>query len=390
MVLGIGSDEIPGALSTHFAAIQGLVGFDTPVVMRHLMPEGEEDHVTAVVPMRDSGFVMVLEQPIDVALALPIRLQRELFLWSGIGFFAALLVAWVTTRSIVKPTEELTAAAHRMAGGNLDSPIHVDAHAEVGLLAESLESMRLQTRAAHSALAEAKADLELRVEERTARLGVLLDKIITAQEDERHRIARELHDETAQSIGALTIALDRARDNLNGGPSEAQRHLAQAKDIANQLLTETRRLILDLRPMVLDDMGLTPAIRWYAETRLGNEGIETALRVDRPGTRLPPHIETALFRIVQEAVNNIAKHSQASRADIELAFLENSARIVVADDGHGFDVADQIRRQATDGGFGLAGMRERVSLLSGRVDVRSDAASGTVIDVEVPIIVGTR
>ena len=387
VVLGIGDDEQPGELSSHFAAVQREDIRDTAVVLEHRTPNGDGDHVAAVVPVSNSDFTMVLEQPIDVALALPLRLRRDLFLWSGVGFLGALLVAWVTTRSVVKPTEELTAAARRMAGGNLDSPVAVSAHAEVGILAESLESMRLQTQAAHAALAEAKADLEQRVEDRTARLGVLLDALITAQEDERHRIARELHDETAQTIGALTIALDRTRGNLNGDSTDARQHLAQAKDIATRLLAETRRLILDLRPMLLDDMGLTAAIRWYADTRLGGASIATEFAVDAPETRFPSHIETALFRIAQEAINNIAKHSGATRVHIDLSFLGPSARMVISDNGGGFDPQDLLRQPGPDGGFGLAGMRERVSLLAGKFDLRSETEQGTVLEVEVPMTV---
>lgn len=383
VVLGIGADEHPGAVSSHLAEIEKLDLVGEATVTRHL--SAEDDHVMAVVPIADSGFTLVLEQPNDEAIGLPMRLRRQLFLWSGIGFAVALSTAWVTTRSVVKPTAQLTVAARRIAGGDLDSPITVAAHGEVGTLSESLESMRRQTRAATTALADAKSNLEMRVEERTERLEVLLDKLITAQEDERHRIARELHDETAQTIGALTIALDRTRDTLHDQSAETSRHLAQARDIAGQLLAETRRLILDLRPMMLDDMGLTPAIRWYVGTRLQDKGTDAALNVDHPFVRLPAHIETAVFRIVQEAVNNIAKHSHAQHAEIGLSFPDETARIVISDDGKGFDVQDQLRRQATDGGVGLAGMRERVSLLSGSMEVRSSPASGTVIEVEVPI-----
>lgn len=383
VVLGIGADEHPGAVSSHLAEIERLDLGGAAIVTRHL--SAGDDHVMAVVPVADSGFTLVLEQSNDEAIGLPMRLRRQLFLWSGIGFAVALSTAWVTTRSVVKPTAQLTVAARRIAGGDLDSPITVAAHGEVGTLAESLESMRQQTRAATAALADAKSNLEMRVEERTERLEVLLDKLITAQEDERHRIARELHDETAQTIGALAIALDRTRDTLHDQSAETTHHLAQARDIAGQLLAETRRLILDLRPMMLDDMGLTPAIRWYVGTRLQDKGTDTALNVDQPFVRLPSHIETALFRIVQEAVNNIAKHSHARHAEIGLSFPDETARIVVSDDGKGFDVQDQLRRQATHGGVGLAGMRERVSLLSGSIEIRSSPASGTVIEVEVPI-----
>ena len=131
------------------------------------------------------------------------------------------MVALITTRHVVKPTEQLTGAAERMAGGDLASPISVAAQDEIGQLAESLEEMRQRLRAAYEAVEKTNKELEIRVSERTERLGQVLRQTISAQEDERRRLARELHDETAQTIAALSIALDRARDGLGGAGPEA-------------------------------------------------------------------------------------------------------------------------------------------------------------------------
>jgi len=385
VVLDIGGHDGPGEPSDHFAATSELGPIRDAVVLRHNTAGGddEKDHVMSVVPLGDSGFTLVLEQPIDVALALPLHLRRQLLVWSGIGFAVALAIAWFTTKAVVRPTEQLTLAAKRMAQGDLESPIEVAANDEVGTLVESLESMRQQTRRAYQAVEDANRGLESRVRARTAELGELLSKVISAQEEERHRLARELHDDTAQTLGALAISLDRARDAIPGEASSA--HLAVAKSLVTQLLQDTRRLILDLRPSVLDDMGLTPAIRWYAETRLDPEGITWTLDVDRPEERLDSHVETALFRIAQEAMTNVVKHSGADRVHITFSIGENAARIVVSDDGGGFDAHDPTSRDHLDQHVGIAGMRERVALLRGRMEIRSELGGGTTLDVEIPL-----
>jgi signal transduction histidine kinase len=272
-----------------------------------------------------------------------------------------------------------------MAQGDLDSPIRVAAQDEVGQLAQSLESMRQQLRNAYQQLEDTNRTLELQVQERTARLGELLTKIISAQEDERARLARELHDETAQTLGALSIAIDRARDNLDETQPEAAEQLQEARAIAAGLMEETRRLILNLRPMALDDLGLAPAIRWYAETHLEEAGVLASIEVDQPSKRLPQHLEVSLFRMVQEAVNNIARHADAHQARIRLAFGDSVASVRVIDDGCGFDAEAILSLAVPSRSVGLLGMQERVRLLNGHFTVDSQPGKGTVISIEIPI-----
>jgi len=387
-VLGVGADEQPGLMSRHFSAIQSLMATRGSAALVHEPSPGEdvEPHVMAVVPLAASPFYVVLEQPVDIALALPMQLRQRLLLSISLGFVATLAVAWVTTRHVVKPTEQLTAAAERIARGDLSSPIDVIAQDEVGELAESLDKMRLRLRAAYDAAERTNRELESRVAERTARLGQVLRKTISAQEEERRRLARELHDETAQRLAALSIALDRARDGLDGS-NPALARILEAKTNASRLLADTRRLILGLRPTVLDDLGLIPAIRWYCETHLVEQGIEVIIEVDKALPRLPSHTEVALFRIVQEAVNNVARHSGARHARIEVRFTDAMVRVVVADDGKGFDAAGALDPSASvTESVGLLGMQERVNLLGGHLDIRSTPGAGTSIAVEAPVI----
>jgi signal transduction histidine kinase len=387
VALGIGGDERPGLPSPHMAALVERSPMVEPVVLRHLADPGSEagEHVMGVVPLPDFGLTLILEQPIDVALALPLRLRRQLLLWSAVSFAGSLIVAWATTRAVVRPTQQLTLAAERIAGGDLDSPIEVTARDEFKVLADRFESMRQGIKKAYDAVEVANQVLETRVKERTARLGTLLAGIISAQEEERVRLARELHDGTAQTLGALSIALGRAADTVPVESGVSFDQLRKAQEIVGLLLEETRRLILDLRPMLLDDMGLIPAIRWHTESRLAATGIEASFEVDAPRHRFPPHVETALFRIVQEAINNVAKHSEASRLRFSFFHAGDVIRIVVSDDGKGFDM-DASGAGLVDGHVGLAGMRERVSLLGGKMSVVSKPGMGTTVRAEIRLI----
>jgi signal transduction histidine kinase len=387
-ILGIGADERPGQPSKHFPVIRPLMASGGAAAQLHEPGPGDTfaPHVMAVVPLAGTPFYVVLEQPVDVALALPIDLRNQLFITTGLGFLAVLLVAWVTTRRVVRPTQQLTLAAERMAGGDLASPIDVSAQDEVGRLAESLEAMRQRLRVATEAAERTNRELELRVAERTSRLGQLLGQTISAQEEERRRLARELHDETAQTLAALSISLDRARDALAGAPPKTLERVNEARAIAARLLAETRRLIMGLRPAVLDDMGLVPAIRWYAETTLGEAGVEVAIEADASAPRLPGHMETALFRIAQEAMTNVAKHARARHATIALRVMDAVAVVSVSDDGRGFEVVDALGRDGAGGAsVGLVGMQERVRLLNGRLEITSSPGQGTTILVTAPV-----
>jgi two-component system sensor histidine kinase UhpB len=390
-LLGIGPDERPGELSPHFAAIGPLMAARGAATQLHDPQPGDgQPHVMAAAPLGSSSLYVVLEQPVDIALALPQRLRERLSLLIGAGFLLTLLVAWVTTRRVVTPTEQLTRAARRIADGDLTSPIGVAAQDEIGQLAESLEAMRGRLREALDAIERTNRELETRVADRTARLDRVLRTTISAQEDERYRLARELHDETAQALAALAIGLDRARDALGDtdATTASRARILEARTIAARLLEETRRLILGLRPSVLDDLGLVPALRWLCETNLVDRGVEFAIDADHSGSRLPGHVEVALFRIAQEAITNVARHADAKQVRIEFRVSDGHAHLAVADDGRGFDVPEATGLTAGGRSVGLVGMQERVRLLNGTIEIDSSAGNGTRVTVVVPLASG--
>jgi len=213
----------------------------------------------------------------------------------------------------------------------------------------------------------------------------LLHHIIAAQEEERKRIARELHDETSQALTALMVGLDTTGLALAINPQEAAHRLGATKAIAEGMLENIHRLITDLRPSLLDDLGLVPAIAWYGEQRLRPLGI--ALRLEGNGLeqRLPPTMETALFRIVQEAITNVIRHAKASTVTVRLVLLDDYLTLQVADDGQGFD-PEMLQSPDPQGkSLGLWGIRERVSILGGEFHVQTAPGQGTTVTVRVPL-----
>jgi signal transduction histidine kinase len=212
----------------------------------------------------------------------------------------------------------------------------------------------------------------------------LLHKAITAQEEERRRIARELHDEASQALAALLVSL-RLMENA---PSleEARAQVARMREVVNQTLDEIRALAWELRPSVLDDLGLVPALTRYIQSCRSRFGMEIDLEVvGLDQVRLPWEVETALYRIAQEALTNAARHAGARHVSVILEQRDNRALLIVEDDGEGFDVAQVWASVQERGRLGLYGMEERAFLVGGRLTVESAPGSGTTVVVEVPL-----
>jgi signal transduction histidine kinase/HAMP domain-containing protein len=223
--------------------------------------------------------------------------------------------------------------------------------------------------------------------EESARAG-LLRQVIAAQEDERKRIARELHDETSQALAALIVGLDTTRLALFVNPHDAAGRLAANKAIAETMLKDIHRITADLRPSLLDDLGLVPAISWYGEHRLKPRGIALDLQAAGMDQRLEPATETALFRIVQEAMTNVVRHAAASSVGVSLSRTNGNLTLRIADNGRGFAPEELPAPGSPGSGSGLLGMQERVSILGGDWTMESALGQGTVITVRVPVAAG--
>ncbi|MDP2719635.1 MAG: histidine kinase [Dehalococcoidia bacterium] len=216
--------------------------------------------------------------------------------------------------------------------------------------------------------------------------GQLLDSVINAQEEERKRVARELHDEYGQTLTGLIMSIESMENITLPEQHVFRERLNAAKNIVKGALTELRRLTLGLRPSTLDDLGLAATIRSYAKTHLEEAGINVDFKSKGLNSRLATALETALFRIIQEAIHNIGKYAEARNVTITIEAGSETITATVRDDGKGFDVDEVFKTRINSKSLGLLGIQERVSLLSGTFEIKSVIGEGTTIVIEIPVV----
>ncbi|MFQ5854299.1 MAG: ATP-binding protein [Anaerolineae bacterium] len=316
------------------------------------------------------------------------NLRGTLLLFGGALIAGVLTVNLAMNRLVVSRLARFAQAIKALGHGDLGQRVAMRGNDEIAQLAEMFNQMAqgLQEKAGLEQKVRKQADELRRLSEER---GHLLEKTITAQEEERKRIARELHDEWAQTLAALTVNLDEASRALPDEMASQKHQLNRTHAVAVEALKALRQLILDLRPSMLDDLGLVPAIRWYAESHLEASGMAVDFRVTGSQRRLSPEIETALFRIPQEAINNIEKHAYAKEAVIHLEYQTDRVSMSIQDDGQGFDVDQVLRSGGKSRGLGLLGMRERTALLGGSLQIESQPGCGTRIRIQIPVGNGT-
>ena len=208
----------------------------------------------------------------------------------------------------------------------------------------------------------------------------MLESVITAQEEERKRIARELHDGASQSLTSLKVGLKVLADSCT--QAELDDYIADLQVVTQATLDELHSLALELRPRLLDDLGLVAALQRHIRKYEERFGLKVDFEVmGLDGRRLPPLLETALYRIIQETLTNIVRHAQATTVSILLEHHDGRVRAIIEDDGRGFDPA----RAMADGRLGLYGIEERATLLGGRLIIESQPGQGSSIFVQVPL-----
>jgi len=283
------------------------------------------------------------------------RLQSEfkeniLLLFFAIGI-STLVIGIALNQLVIKKLQHFVEAASLFGRGEFKGMINFKSDDEIKMLAESFNRM-------------AKTLMEKMKLERK-----YLSQIIEAQENERRRISRELHDEFGQALYAIKFNLEMIDKDLPHTTSVVRGRLEEAKSLSSQTLTTMRQLSLDLRPTMLDDLGLIPTLRWYIQNFSNRLNICSNFETIGLEEKLPPQIETAFYRIVQEALNNIAKHAQADRVEVSLMKRDSRIHASIRDNGKGFDLDKVLHPESPERGFGLAGIQERVSLLGGQMDI---------------------
>jgi signal transduction histidine kinase len=215
-------------------------------------------------------------------------------------------------------------------------------------------------------------------------LRFYLGQITMAQEEERKRIARELHDETIQALVVLARQLDDVISVSSDLSFDKRRLLENLRKQTNDVMADVRRLSQDLRPPALDRLGLVPALEWLASDIGKRSGINVEIRIHGVSRRFPPEVELVLFRVAQEALRNAWRHAQATRADIAVEFGGRKIRITVKDNGKGFDLPETTGDLVKSGRLGLAGMQERIQLVGGSLRIESRLGEGTMVVIEAP------
>jgi two-component system sensor histidine kinase UhpB len=286
-----------------------------------------------------------------------------ILLFAAGGTALSALIYSFLLRWALRPLEQLQEAAEAIRQGRLDVrvPLHPFRDAQMERLVETFNRM-VETIASNS-----------------ERLHWLSQHILQAQEEERARIARELHDEAAQWLTSLLI---RQRLLLRNLPPEMRPEVEELQRMTAAALEHLRRIAMELRPAILDDLGLVEALRWQAEEFQKQTGVPITLRVQGRIERLPRQVELVLYRVAQEALTNIARHARATRVEVTLNCSTEHLELFIADDGVGFD-PEAVRRSRARS-LGLIGMAERLALIGGTLEIDSAPGKGTRIRARVP------
>jgi signal transduction histidine kinase len=221
------------------------------------------------------------------------------------------------------------------------------------------------------------------VQRAQASLREYIGKITQGQEDERKRLARELHDETLQSIIALNQRVQLAKQLV--GEENIQESLVEIQQMIDHTMQELRRLTRALRPLYLEDLGLVAALEMLAQETGEISGIPVRFYQRGSESRLPDQAEIAIYRIVQEALSNITRHAQAESAAISLVYQPDEVLLTITDDGRGFEVSDNLTEFSTNGHFGLLGICERAELIGAKINIQSEKGKGSQLYIQLPL-----
>src|SRR3990172_1045963 len=343
------------------AALRGEIG-------SHYLEAEDGEHVVAFSQVQPTGWALIVEEPwasvaspaLEVSQAAPLVLIPALLV--------TLVALWFGARQVIRPLRRLQLQAEDLADSRYDRVGEsVGGIAEIRQLQASLTGMAQGIRAAQEALQS------------------YIGSITLAQEEERRRLARELHDSTIQDLIALDHRIQLIQQQTQSAAKESPDGLEGLRPDINRSIQELRRLTGALRPIFLEDLGLVPALEMLVKDARRDLGVEASFQLDGQPRRLSPEAELAIFRIVQEALNNVGRHAEAGQANVRLIFDQETVRVQVQDHGKGFEPPAGITELASGGHYGLLGMHERAQLVGAKLSLDSAPGGGTRISVELPL-----
>jgi len=320
------------------------------------------EHVVAYSSIAPTGWALVTEEEWEMVVSPSLQLTQLAPLVIVPAFILALVALWFVATRIVQPLQKLETKAAALAWGDFEAiKQSVGGITEVQHLQLELTEMSRKVQAAQEGLRD------------------YIGAITSAQEEERLRLARDLHDDTIQSIIALKQRVQLARKSVKDQPS--QKTLAELETLSEQTIENLRRMTRALRPIYLEDFGLVTALEMLARETSPNGGIQIEFHKSGEEQRLSHEVELSLYRMAQEALSNVVRHSHATRADVRISFEKKGIELEVSDNGIGFNVPKNPTDFTGQGHFGLLGIRERVELIGARLEVESALGNGSRLRV---------
>jgi signal transduction histidine kinase len=307
------------------------------------------------------------------------RFLRQIIFIGAILVIIGIFIAWLMSRTITKPLKKLTTAATTIASGNYSAQVAVDRPDEVGELARAFNAMIEQVSKAKDGL-EQKIVESAEMNEQLRDLSAYLQNV---REDERIHIAREMHDELGQVLTGFKMDVSWLRKKLaNSNDPVMIEKIDSMLAVVDDSIKFVRKLASELRPSILDDLGLVPALEWHSQEFEKRYNIKTEFNSAIPDLNIPSVVATGLFRMYQESLTNVARHSNATRVVVKLTINNDELSLSISDDGKGFDIS-----QANKKTLGLLGMKERAAMIGGKLEIISEPGKGTTIIITVKHIV---
>jgi signal transduction histidine kinase len=352
----------PADQISHPGAAEALSG-KSGTVYTHVK---QDEHVVAFSPVQPLGWALLIEESWAMVTSPALETTLMAPLVAVAVLLLALLALWFGARQIVHPLQQLEKQATELGWGNFQA-----IEKPVGGIAEI---HRLQTELIH---------LSHKVQAAQKSLRSYIGAITTGQEEERHRLARELHDDTIQSLIALKQRLQLSQ--MKAQDPAIMSSLKDLEEMSEATIQDLRRLIRDLRPIYLEDLGLVTALEMMAREQQDLNGFPVHFQNQGVEQRLPAAVELAIYRMVQEALSNISRHAQASQAWIDVNFTSEDLRVQVRDDGRGYEMPKSPAEFAASGHYGLLGIQERAELIGARLAIQSTPGKGTILTINLPL-----
>ena len=326
------------------------------------LKQDKVEHVVAFSHITPTGWALITEEEWEMVTSPSLQLTQMAPLVIVPAFILALIALWFVASRIVQPLQKLESKAAALAWGDFDAiKDSVGGISEVQHLQLELTEMSRKVKAAQEGLHD------------------YIGAITSAQEEERTRLARELHDDTIQAVIALKQRVQLAQKSIKD--QNGKQSLNELETLAEQTIENLRRLTRALRPIYLEDLGLVTALEMLAREMSQNNKLVVGFQKAGQERRLAREVELSLYRIAQETLNNVVKHSKATHADLKIAFETSEIQMEVSDNGDGFTVPNSPTEFAPSGHFGLLGVHERADLIGARLEIESALGRGTRLKV---------